>query len=60
MFKFIIATLILLNISVVYAGSVTYSYDNLGRLIEITYSNGKKIKYTYDASGNRVTVVSAG
>lgn len=29
-----------------------YKYDNLNRLIDVTYESGKKIHYTYDASGN--------
>ena len=46
--------------SAIYAGSATYTYDNLGRVTKVTYSNGKSITYSYDAAGNRVTVVSAG
>lgn len=41
-----------------WAGSVTYTHDALGRLKTVTYSNGVVIAYTYDASGNRVTVVT--
>ncbi len=33
--------------------SVNYTYDNLNRLMEVSYSNGVKVKYTYDALGNR-------
>ncbi|WP_228128783.1 RHS repeat domain-containing protein [Acinetobacter courvalinii] len=43
-----------------FAGSATYTYDNLGRVTKVTYSNGKSITYNYDAAGNRITVVSAG
>ena len=32
---------------------VSYTYDNLNRLTEVSYSNGVKVKYTYDALGNR-------
>ena len=46
--------------STAYAGTATYTYDNLGRVTKVTYSNGKSITYTYDAAGNRVKVVSAG
>ena len=35
--------------------SVSYTYDDLNRLTEVSYSNGVKVKYTYDALGNRMT-----
>jgi YD repeat-containing protein len=35
--------------------SVSYTYDNLNRLTEVSYSNGVKVKYTYDALGNRTS-----
>ena len=35
----------------------TYMYDALGRLIQVTYANGTTIVYTYDAAGNRTSVV---
>ena len=46
--------------SAVHAGSVTYAYDTLGRLTSLTYSNGVVITYTYDAAGNRSSVVTTG
>lgn len=42
------------------AGSATYTYDSLGRLVKVVYSNGVTITYTYDAAGNRTTTVTAG
>lgn len=42
------------------AGSVSYAYDQLGRLATVTYSNGVVITYTYDASGNRSSVATTG
>lgn len=33
--------------------TVTYSYDNLHRLYQATYSNGVGIQYSYDTLGNR-------
>ena len=35
--------------------SVSYTYDDLNRLTEVNYFNGVKVKYTYDALGNRMT-----
>lgn len=42
------------------AGSVTYTYDVLGRLATATYSTGVVITYSYDATGNRTSVVTTG
>ncbi len=42
-------TLLLLNMT---ANAATYKYDDLGRVIEVTYDSGQKIQYTYDAGGN--------
>ena len=36
-----------------FAETVTYTYDNLGRLIQVDYGNGVIIKYEYDKAGNR-------
>jgi YD repeat-containing protein len=43
-----------------FAQSVTYTYDNAGRLTQATYSNGASVQYTYDASGNRTQVAQTG
>lgn len=43
-----------------YAGSVAYSYDSLGRLTQATYSNGVVITYVYDAAGNRTSYTVSG
>lgn len=42
------------------AGTVTYTYDTLGRLKTATYSNGVAVTYYYDAAGNRTSVVTSG
>lgn len=34
------------------AGTVTYIYDDAGRLTKAKYDNGKTIEYTYDKAGN--------
>ncbi len=38
--------------------TIHYTYDNLNRLINITYPNpnGYTVSYTYDAHGNRITM----
>ncbi|MEJ1968703.1 MAG: RHS repeat domain-containing protein [Rhizomicrobium sp.] len=38
-------------------GSVTYTYDALGRVTSVSYDTGVIILYTYDANGNRTTQV---
>lgn len=34
-----------------------YSYDSIGRLSEVTFSDGSSILYNYDSVGNRTSVV---
>lgn len=36
--------------------SVTYTYDDLGRVSTVTYGNGQVVTYVYDAAGNRTTL----
>lgn len=38
--------------------SATYEYDSRGRLKKITYNNGTTVQYSYDAAGNRTSVVT--
>ncbi len=40
------------------AQTVTYQYDALGRLQSVSYWEGAKVVYTFDAAGNRIQVVS--
>ena len=35
-----------------FAGTITYTYDNAGRLIKADYGGGKTIGYSYDNAGN--------
>ena len=39
------------------AETATYSYDALGRLIQVVYSTGYTVTYSYDANGNRTARV---
>lgn len=38
------------------AETVSYTYDELGRVKTATYGNGQVITYAYDAAGNRTTL----
>jgi YD repeat-containing protein len=38
--------------------AVTYTYDALGRLTQITFLNGTTVVYQYDAMGNRQSVTT--
>lgn len=40
--------------------SVSYTYDDLNRLTQVTYGNGVVITYTYDEVGNRTQIMTAG
>ena len=35
-----------------------YVYDELNRLIQVIYEDGRRVTYTYDASGNRITLTN--
>lgn len=35
-----------------------YLYDELNQLIQVIYEDGRKVTYTYDASGNRITLTN--
>jgi YD repeat-containing protein len=37
------------------ADTTSYSYDDAGRLTQVSYPNGKTITYTYDKAGNLLT-----
>ena len=41
--------------SLVSAGTVTYDYDDAGRLVKVDYGDGKIIEYNYDNAGNLLT-----
>lgn len=52
----IAATLSLVDIA---RGATTYVYDDLGRLKQAKYDNGKQIDYNYDQAGNRTSVATS-
>jgi YD repeat-containing protein len=35
-----------------------YVYDELNRLFQIIYEDGRRVTYTYDSSGNRITLMN--
>ena len=47
------------RINTMAADTATYTYDNLGRLKTITYTNGTVITFNYDSAGNRTSVVTS-
>lgn len=50
------ASLLSLTPATVLAGTTSYQYDTLGRVVKVTYPDAKQICYTYDAAGNRTQV----
>ena len=47
---------LILSSVIAYAGSVTYTYDGLNRLIRAEYEDGTVIQYVYDGAGNRTAL----
>lgn len=57
-FMLIVATAIFASTHAYAAnGSVTYTYDALGRVVTASYDTGVIVIYTYDANGNRTQQV---
>lgn len=50
------ANLFVMSAGSAVAQSITYQYDELGRLKKATYGSGAVTEYTYDAAGNRTLV----
>lgn len=53
-----ISVFILIFSSAAFAVSITYTYDSLNRITSVDYGNGFTESYTYDAAGNRITLVA--
>ncbi|SJZ88712.1 YD repeat-containing protein [Trichlorobacter thiogenes] len=49
---FLVLLAYLVSFQTASAASVSYRYDNLNRLVGVTYDNGMSIGYSYDATGN--------
>jgi YD repeat-containing protein len=58
----LLVVMLALPLTQAYGGSVSYSYDALGRLVKAVYTDGisTTITYSYDATGNRTSVVTIG
>ncbi|MEW6574379.1 MAG: Ig-like domain-containing protein [Bacillota bacterium] len=52
------ALLIFILCTVLPSFAATYTYDDLGRLTSVTFTNGQRINYSYDAGGNLLTVTT--
>jgi YD repeat-containing protein len=52
--SFSVSILIVLFYVASYGVDIKYSYDSLNRLIRTDYSNGIRVQYTYDETGNRL------
>jgi YD repeat-containing protein len=52
-----ISAFILIFSSAAFAASITYTYDSLNRVTSVDYGAGATEDYTYDAAGNRTTMI---
>ena len=57
--RILITTILILNALLAFS-QVTYQYDNLNRLSQVTYDNGLTITYAYDELSNRLTKTVSG
>jgi YD repeat-containing protein len=58
--RVLLSAVLLLWTGAALSASAVHTYDALGRLTKVTYSNGVVITYVYDAAGNRTSVVVTG
>jgi len=54
--KKIVYVLLTIALSLVTLNAKSYKYDDLNRVIEVTYESGEKIFYAYDSAGNMLDV----
>ena len=52
----IVAIIVLITLSLVALNAKSYKYDDLNRVIEVSYESGEKIFYAYDSAGNMLDV----
>jgi YD repeat-containing protein len=55
-----VAALVLISSHISLAATLTYTYDQLNRLTRVDYGNGITEQYTYDAAGNRLSLMTSG
>lgn len=55
----LLGTLALASAGSAVSAAETHAYDALGRLTDVAYANGGLLHYTYDASGNQLSVVTS-
>ncbi len=51
----LLAAALMATATVAHAGTTTYKYDTLGRVIEVDYPDGSIVTYIYDKNGNRTS-----
>jgi len=51
----IVAIIVLITLSLVALNAKSYKYDDLNRVIEVSYESGEKILYDYDEAGNMIS-----
>ena len=56
----VIAVLKLFLVFVYTAYAATHTYDDLNRLVQVTYTSGQVINYSYDPAGNILDITSSG
>jgi YD repeat-containing protein len=51
-----VIALLFVSVMTSYSETINYIYDELNRQIQVIYEDGRVVTYTYDASGNRITL----